>query len=78
MPTFEQHCDFVKSDPYRVWFLIYLNEHLMGSFIKNDNSVGLDLQNPDKMSVACIIKFIKDNFKPNEDRKITSACHTFT
>ena len=25
MPTFEQHCDFVKSDPYRVWFLIYLS-----------------------------------------------------
>ena len=70
MPTFEQHCDFVKSDPYRVWFLIYLNEYLIGSFyIKNDNSVGLDLQNPNKMSVASIIKFIKDNFKPNEDRK---------
>jgi len=47
MPSFEEHIDFVRNNPYRSWWLVYDatdNSSLLGSvYINEDNSVGLNL-----------------------------------
>ena len=47
MPTMEQHDSFVRSHPYRGWWLIYdaqNEQNIVGSvYVSFDNSVGLDM-----------------------------------
>ncbi len=31
MPTFEEHCKFVKSNPYEVWYIIINNGEMIGN-----------------------------------------------
>ena len=46
MPDFEEHKNFVKSNPYRAWYLIYFKEEAVGSFyLSNDNSIELISRN---------------------------------
>jgi len=45
MPTYEKHCEFVSSDPYRGWFMI-LNEHglVVGTiYITEQNEIGIQI-----------------------------------
>ena len=66
MPDFEEHKNFVKSNPYRAWYLIYFKEEAVGSFyLSNDNSVGINIE--EYQDIECmkeILIFIKNNHSP--------------
>ena len=59
LPSFSSHKNFVDSYPYRYWYLISENDSVKGSFyIQNDNSIGIDLQNPSFLILKEIVNFI--------------------
>lgn len=69
-PTKKEHSEFVSAHPYRVWYLLYKNQSLIGSvYLHIDNSVGIDLIEYHKTEIFLIIKFIKDNHKPLPSKK---------
>ena len=44
LPSFEEHKDFVKNNPYRAWFIVKYESTFIGNiYIQFDNSVGLNL-----------------------------------
>ena len=70
LPTMTEHLEFVKSNEYFYWSVIYLNKIPIGSFyIQNNNSIGLNLLNYKKSIVFETLKHIKLNFKPHEEIK---------
>ena len=70
LPTKEIHKEFVKNNPYAYWFLIYESKKLIGTFyIKNDNSIGLNLLYPQKEIVKQILNHIKSTFLPKKEVK---------
>ena len=66
MPDFEEHKNFVKSNPYRAWYLIYFKEEAVGSFyLSNDNSIGINIE--EYQDIECmkeLLIFIKNNHSP--------------
>ena len=65
MPNFEEHKKFVKNNPYKVWYLVLIDEKNIGAFyIKYDNSVGLKLSFQELFLIDLIIKYIKRNYEP--------------
>lgn len=65
MPSYKDHVDFVKNNPYRLWYLIRLRSEYIGNFyIQYDNSVGLNLMAPEKYLLQDIFQFILSKFKP--------------
>lgn len=66
MPSFKVHQKFIKHHPYRKWFLIKFDKEYVGSlYVKNDNSIGLNLQKNENYLVKSCLEFIKKNLKPN-------------
>ena len=63
---FSKHEYFVKSHPYRDWFLIRFNNSYIGSFyVSNENTIGINLSDEyTSIVVPCIIRFVKRNYKP--------------
>ena len=46
MPTFAEHEAFVRSDPYRVWYLIENDEEVVGSvYLTDDSEIGISIYN---------------------------------
>ena len=44
MPTYEQHQEFVRSHPYRMWFLIRVDGEFVGDLhVTNLNEIGIFL-----------------------------------
>ena len=65
LPTYKSHKEFVLSHPYLTWFIIRSYYEVVGSFyLKQDNSVGLNLIDQDSTYVFEVMKFIKSNFDP--------------
>ena len=65
MPNYETHKIFVRNNPYKIWYLIKKDEEFVGSFyIKDDNSIGLNLNEYSCIILKKIIKFIKNEFTP--------------
>jgi len=70
MPSFNEHEEFVKHNPYRYWFLIYLSEEILGNFyIQFDNSIGLNIKDKYYSHIDEVVHFIEKNFKPNKELK---------
>jgi hypothetical protein len=66
MPSFQEHSDFVKSHPYRAWYIV-LKDHLpIGSFyISVENNIGINVVDSNThQSVDAIIRFVKNNYSP--------------
>ncbi len=38
MPTFEEHCKFVKNNPYEVWYIIINNDEMIGNVYLTKNN----------------------------------------
>ena len=67
IPNYDNHKKFVESHPYRKWYLVKKKSSYVGTFyIKDDNSIGLNLNNVDKDLVLECIDYIKRNFVPRE------------
>ena len=44
MPTFDEHDAFVKSDPYRVWYLIEVNGGVAGCvYLTDEREIGISI-----------------------------------
>ena len=66
LPNFQTHKQFVENNPYLYWYIIYLDEKAIGTFyIKYDNSIGINTNEPTKKIINEIIDFILDNFSPS-------------
>jgi pseudaminic acid synthase len=69
MPTMDQHDSFVRSNPYRGWWLIYdaiNNSNIIGSvYVSFDNSVGVNLD-LDKIAFSAeyFTKILKKEINP--------------
>ena len=49
LPSFEEHEEFVKSHPYRQWWLVLENSKLIGSvYLTDDNAIGINLIEEDQ------------------------------
>lgn len=67
LPDFKSHKQFVENNPYLYWYIFSLNEKAMGTFyIKNDNSIGINTNEPTKEIINEILDFILDNFTPRK------------
>ncbi len=67
MPEYDEHTKFVKCHPYYKWYLVKQKKEYFGSFyVKNDNSIGLNLNKIDKDIVISCIDFVKKNFSPKK------------
>ena len=63
IPSFEKHEKFVKSHPYRKWWLILDDSKLIGSvYLTNENAIGINLIKED-VEIYCRIieKIIHEN-----------------
>lgn len=70
LPSRDEHLNFVRSNPYRYWALITKNNSPIGTtYIQEDNSIGINLLNPEKLVVYKILQFIQSNFQPLEEIK---------
>ena len=69
MPSFSQHKNFVLSEPYKAWFIVRMNRENVGTlYIKNDNSVGINLICYSLDIVCACINYVFENFFPNSAR----------
>ena len=64
--SYSKHKDFVKSQPYRDWFLIRVSENYVGSFyVSKENTIGINVADEyTSLVVSSIINFVNKNFKP--------------
>ena len=64
--SYSEHKRFVKSHPYRDWFLIRVSDSYVGSFyVSNENTIGINLSDGYiSLVVSQIVKFVKENFEP--------------
>ena len=68
-PRFAQHENFVKNNPYLHWFLVRDRYQICGTmYIKDDNSIGLNINDPTLEILEACLKFICDNFKPQPSK----------
>jgi len=68
LPSFEEHKDFVKNNPYRAWFIVKHESTFIGNiYIQFDNSVGLNLgENITSIHIQKILSLIYSQLSPLE------------
>lgn len=70
LPSHEEHLQFMRSKPYRHWALVFEDNHPVGTFyLQNDNSIGLNLLQPQKQLVQRILRKIQTDFAPLQEVK---------
>lgn len=63
--SFLDHQKFVKSDPYRAWYLVFCMKRTIGSFyLTRYNSVGFNLSIQNDEIIRSILGYILDNYQP--------------
>jgi hypothetical protein len=68
LPSYDEHSKFVLNHPYLCWYLIRSSTDYVGSFyIKADNSIGFNVQKPDKELVRLCLQFVKKHFIPQPE-----------
>jgi L-amino acid N-acyltransferase YncA len=69
-PTWDEHDAFVKVSPYRYWAVILENDCPIGTFyLQDDNSVGLNINEPTLYIVSQVLSNIRAKFKPLGEKK---------
>ena len=65
LPTFEKHKKFVKSIPYRYWFLIRKAKDNLGvAYITKNNEISIKLTKDSNLIYKETLNFILKKFKP--------------
>jgi hypothetical protein len=66
MPSYAEHCDFIKNHPYRAWFLLKHFEGYIGSFyITDQNTIGINvLDEFMSEAIPLILAKVKYSFSP--------------
>jgi len=69
-PTLDEHEAFVKANPYRYWAIVLEDDCPIGTFyLQNDNSVGLNINEPKLFYVSQILTYIRTKFEPLGEQK---------
>jgi L-amino acid N-acyltransferase YncA len=69
-PTWDEHEAFVKANPYRYWAIIMEDDCPIGTFyLQDDNSVGLNINEPTLYLVSQILTNIRRKFEPLGQKK---------
>ena len=66
MPSFSEHEDFLKRNPYRFWYMICLDTEIGSFYIQDDNSIGINLLALKKEYTQEVLDYIISNFEPKE------------
>jgi len=63
--SFEKHKKFVKNNPYRYWFIIYVKNNLAGTiYFTKENTIGYFIKNKYLSNTQIIFKSILKIIKP--------------
>ena len=66
LPSFEEHEEFVRTAPYRYWYLISVDGSVVGSFyVQFDNSIGLNVNLHTHDLILSVLAFIRENLTPS-------------
>ena len=66
-PDYTNHKKFVMTNPYLHWYLIHLGGKIIGTFyIKEDNSIGININNFTYSIIKETLIFIIKNFNPQK------------
>lgn len=69
-PTWDEHEAFVKANPYRYWTIILEDDCPIGTFyLQDNNSVGLNINEPTLYLVSQVLTNIRTKFKPLGEKK---------
>lgn len=65
-PSFYDHEIFVKSKPYRFWYLVYSGSKALGSFyVSNENTIGINIiKNESVELISSILDMVKKKHSP--------------
>ena len=70
IPSYEQHVNFVKSNKYRKWVIIFRNDKYYGTYyLRRDNYIGINLLTSIENDYFLIIKYILSLEKPLKEIK---------
>lgn len=70
IPSWEEHEEFVKAHPYRYWAIILENNCPIGTlYLQDDNSIGLNINEPTLYVVSRALTIIKTKFKEIREKK---------
>lgn len=76
MPSLHEHRNFVLSDPYEAWFLVRTNQNFLGSlYIKDENTVGINLASYSLGIVCACLNHINKNFSPRRAKPSLIPAH---
>lgn len=66
LPQYSEHEAFVRSKPYLHWYIVFSDEPVGAFYVKDDNSVGLNLLSNSVEWVSQIFQYIESNIKPSK------------
>ena len=66
MPSYQEHLNFINNHPYLHWYLIEKGLPIGSFYIQEDNSIGINIENPTPAIINEIYLFIKNSFKPRD------------
>ena len=70
IPSYEDHVDFVKSNKYRKWIIIFKRDKSFGTYyLRRDNYIGINLLTSIEYDYFLIIKYILSLEKPLKEIK---------
>ncbi len=66
IPSYEDHIDFIRNNPYRTWYLVKSNDRYVGHvyLLDQNNTMGLVFNNPKQEEVKFAIDYLKANYDP--------------
>jgi RimJ/RimL family protein N-acetyltransferase len=42
LPSYKKHCDFVQQNPYKMWFIVWIDNNRVGSvYLTTNNEIGI-------------------------------------
>jgi len=70
LPSFEEHENFVRNNPYKHWFMVIKNTKAIGAIYLNyDNSIGINIVSMSEKIMSECINFAINNFSPEAEKK---------
>jgi hypothetical protein len=65
VPSYSEHIKFVLNHPYRIWYLISLNNEFIGNaYIMKNNCVGIAIIKNINLAIPAVINIISRRHKP--------------
>ena len=70
LPSYEEHLNFIKNNPYYKWVIVKQNKILIGSiYINKNNSVSIKLKNKYSHQLEHVLNKFEDTFSPQSEIK---------